>query len=137
VNLIAFDLGTTRLEARYCAARPPHLAIRSYPGYLAVLSGFATDMGGKHIWSRPTFAVNLPRWPGMLFSKRCSTWVITDAEKPQQALLGATLRSCDGVATQELARRNLSGFRAVWSIGAQQVIADRGKQDLLEALEER
>jgi hypothetical protein len=95
--------------------------VSSYPGYLAVLAGFATDMGDKHIWSRPTFVVNLPRWPGMLVSKRGSTWVVTDAEEPQQALLGATLLSCDGVEAQELARRNLGGFRAVWSIGAQQI----------------
>lgn len=97
--------------------------VESYQGYLAVLAGFATAMGDKHIWSRPTFVVNLPRWAGMVVSKRGHAWIVTDAEPAQSALLGASLVSCDGDGVEDLARRNLGGFRAVWSVGAQQVQA--------------
>ena len=95
--------------------------VSSYQGYLAVLAGFATDMGDKHIWSRPTFVVNLPRWPQMLVSKRGDVWVVTDTEPSQASLLNASLIGCDGFEVEALARKNLGGFRAVWSVGAQQV----------------
>ncbi len=95
--------------------------VTSYQGYLFTLAGFATDMGDKHIWSRPTFVVNLPRWAGIIVSKRGDAWTVTDTETDQSALLGALLLSCDGMAAQDLARKNLGGFRAVWSIGAQQI----------------
>lgn len=107
--------------------------VESYQGYLAVLAGFATAMGDKHIWSRPTFVVNLPRWPGMIVSKRGNLWIVTDTDPLQSALLGASLISCDGDGVEDLARRNLGGFRAIWRIGAQQVqaapwlLVDEGK----------
>src|ERR1700679_3393941 len=37
-------------------------SVTSYQGYIAALAGFATDMGDKHIWSRPVFNVAYPRW---------------------------------------------------------------------------
>jgi hypothetical protein len=95
--------------------------VNSYQGYLAVLAGFATELGDKHIWSRPTFVLYLPRWPQMLVSKRGDAWVVTDTELSQSRLLGASLISCDGVEVEQLARKNLGGYRAVWSIGAQQI----------------
>jgi hypothetical protein len=96
--------------------------VSSYQGYLFVLAGFATDMGDKHIWSRPTFVVNLPRWAGIIVSKRGDAWIVTDTEGDRSASLGgASLISCDGEAVQDLARKNLGGFHAVWSIGAQQI----------------
>jgi hypothetical protein len=93
----------------------------SYQGYLFVLAGFATDMGDKHIWSRPTFVVNLPRWAGIIVSKRGDAWIVTDTEPDQSAVLGASVISCDGEAVQDLARKNIGGFHAVWSVGAQQI----------------
>jgi hypothetical protein len=97
-------------------------AVTSYQGYLFALAGFATDMGDKHIWSRPTFVVNLPRWAGFLVSKQGNAWIVTDTEGDQSAaLLGASLISCDGEAVQDLARKNVGGFHAVWSVGAQQI----------------
>jgi hypothetical protein len=45
-------------------------AVVSYQGYAAVLAGFAAGMGDKHIWSRPTFLLNVPRWAGIIVSKR-------------------------------------------------------------------
>ena len=95
--------------------------VSSYEGYMATLAGFATGMGDKHIWSRPTFVVNLPRWAGMLVSKRGDTWIVSDAEESNKRLLGANLVGCDGVEVRALARKNLGAFRAVWSVGAQQI----------------
>lgn len=109
-----------RLDAAYTEALRRAAKVVSYQGYLATLAGFATVMGDKHIWSRPTFVVNLPRWPEFLVSKRGDNWVVTDTEQSQSVLKGATLLSCDGEAAAELARKNLAGFHAVWSVGAQQ-----------------
>lgn len=95
--------------------------VTSYPGYLFVLAGFATDMGDKHIWSRPTFVLNLPRWAGIIVSKRGTAWIVSDTEGDQGALLGASLLSCDGEAVEDLAGKNIGGFHAVWSVGAQQI----------------
>jgi len=94
--------------------------VTSYEGYAAVLAGFATAMGDKHIWSRPTFVVNLPRWPRFIMTKRADTWIVTDADEPETPLIGSMLISCDGQGAEDLARRNLGGFRANWDIGAQQ-----------------
>jgi Peptidase family S41 len=94
--------------------------VTSYPGYMAVLAGFATAMGDKHIWSRPTFVVNTPRWPRFMVSKRGETWIVTDADPPETPLVGAVLISCDGQPVDSLARKNVGGFRANWEIGAQQ-----------------
>jgi len=44
--------------------------VTSYPGYVAVLTSFAANMGDKHIWDRPTFVVNTPRWAGIIVSMR-------------------------------------------------------------------
>ncbi len=109
-----------RLSAGYALALERAGKIDSYQGYLATLDGFATGMGDKHIWSRPTFVLNVPRWPGFLVSKQGNQWVVTDTETSQSALKGALLQSCDGEAVAELARKNLGGFHAVWSVGAQQ-----------------
>jgi Peptidase family S41 len=95
--------------------------VTSYQGYLFVLAGFATDMADKHIWSRPTFVVNLPLWTEFIVSKRGEAWTVTDTEPDHSDLLGAMLISCDGEAVQDLARKNVGGFHAVWSIGAQQI----------------
>jgi hypothetical protein len=110
-----------RLNSAHALALKRARSVNSYPGYLFTLAGFATDMGDKHIWSRPTFVANLPRWTGLIVSKRGDNWVVTDTEIDQKDLLGASLIGCDGEAVQEIARRNLGGFRAVWSIGAQQI----------------
>jgi hypothetical protein len=112
-----------RLEEAHTRALERAGTVDSYQGYAAVLAGFATEMGDKHIWSRPTFVVNMPRWPGFLISKRGDAWIVTDTEPSQVALLDAALISCDGHDIGALAQGNLGAFRAVWSIGAQQVQA--------------
>ena len=93
----------------------------SYQGYAAVLAGFAAGMGDKHIWSRPTFVVNVPRWAGILVSKRGNSWLVSDTDEPRAVLRGAALISCDGEDVEDLARKNLGGFRVDWNVGAQQV----------------
>lgn len=110
-----------RMNAAYALALQRAAKVDSYQGYLATLAGFATAMGDKHVWSRPTFVVNLPRWPEFLVSKQGDHWVVTDTEPSQSGMKGAELLSCDGQAVAELARKNLGGFRAVWSVGAQQI----------------
>ena len=110
-----------RLKNAHTRALNRAHTVTSYQGYLFVLAGFATDMGDKHIWSRPTFVVNLPRWAGIIVSKRGDAWIVTDTEADQSTVLGASLISCDGEAVQDLARKNIGGFHAVWSVGAQQI----------------
>jgi hypothetical protein len=110
-----------RLNSAHALALKRARAVSSYQGYLFALAGFATDMGDKHIWSRPTFVVNLPRWAGIIVSKRGDAWIVTDTESDQSTILGASLISCDGEPVQDLARKNIGGFHAVWSVGAQQI----------------
>src|SRR3984885_5437880 len=110
-----------RLKNAHTLALKRAGAVTSYQGDLFVLAGFATGMGDKQIWSRPTFVVNLPRWAGIIVSKRGDTWIVTDTDSDQSPILGASLISCDGEAVQDMARKNIGGFRAVWSIGAQQI----------------
>jgi hypothetical protein len=110
-----------RLQSAHALAMKRALTVQSYQGYLFTLAGFATDMGDKHIWSRPTFIVNLPRWAGIIVSKRGDTWSVTDTDSEEAALMGASLISCDGVNVEDLARKNLGEFRAVWNVGAQQI----------------
>jgi hypothetical protein len=117
-----YDVGfQRRLNVAHALALKRARTVSSYQGYLFVLAGFATDMGDKHIWSRPTFVINLPRWAGIIVSKRGDAWIVTDTDGDRSAVLGSTLISCDGEAVQDLARKNVGGFRAVWSVGAQQV----------------
>ena len=59
-----------RLNSAHVLALSRARTVTSYQGYIAVLAGFATDMGDKHIWSRPTFVVNIPRWAKIIVSKR-------------------------------------------------------------------
>jgi hypothetical protein len=78
-------------------------------------------MGDKHIWSRPAFIVSYPKWAGIIVSKRGDAWTVSDTDESHSSLLGASLIECDGRDVHELARANLGGFRADWSVGAQQI----------------
>jgi hypothetical protein len=110
-----------RLSSAHSVALDRARTVVSYQGYAAVLAGLASGMGDKHIWSRPTFVVNVPRWAGIIPSKRGKDWIVTDTDESRAALRGATLISCNGEDIDELARRNLGGFRVDWNVGAQQV----------------
>ena len=116
------DLGfQQRLKNAQARALERAHTISSYQGYLFVLAGFATDMGDKHIWSRPTFIVNMPRWTGFIVSKRGNAWVVTDTELEHSNLLNASLIGCDGLDVESLARKNVGAFHGDWSVGAQQI----------------
>ena len=109
-----------RLTTAHALALSRARTVTAYQGYIATLAGFATDMDDKHIWSRPSFVVNLPLWTGVIVSKQGDAWVVTDTDPQHAALMSATLNGCDGVDVQTLARKNLGGFHADWSVGAQQ-----------------
>lgn len=109
-----------RLKSAQVLALKRARMVTSYQGYVAVLAAFATHMGDKHILSRPTFVVNYLRWAGIIVSKRGDAWIVSDADEPQNGLLSASLVGCAGEDVQDLARKNLGGFRADWSVGAQQ-----------------
>ena len=110
-----------RLADAHTKASQRALLVHSYPGYIVTLAGFATSMGDKHIWSRPTYNVALPLWTGLIVSLRGNSFVVSDTDDEHSTLKDATLVSCDGVSASELARTNLGDFRADWSVGAQQV----------------
>ncbi|MGA7157403.1 MAG: S41 family peptidase [Acidobacteriaceae bacterium] len=112
-----------RLTAARDAAMQRAHTVSSYQGYIFTLAAFATSMGDKHIWSRPIFNVAYPRWTGMIVSKRGAAFVVTDTDESHAHWQGAELLSCDGIAAGELARKNLGGFRADWSVGAQEIQA--------------
>jgi len=110
-----------RLEAARATAMQRAKSVESAQGYNAVLAGLATDMGDKHIWSRPTLVVNLPYWTGAVIGKQGDSWFVVASDQAEGTPPeGARLVSCDGLAANELARRNLGGFRATWAVEAQQ-----------------
>lgn len=110
-----------RLEEGHQAALKRAQLVSSYPGYVAVMAGFANAMGDKHIRSRPTYVINRPKWPGFTVGKHGENWVVIQTEPTRASLQGARIVSCDGVGMAALAQRNLAGFRGDWSIGAQQI----------------
>ena len=99
--------------------------VDSYDGYTAMLAAYAVALKDAHIWSRATFGINRPDWAGIIMAKRAGRWVVADEEVlgDEPRLLGAELVSCDGVAVERFAEDKLGGFRADWSVGAQQIHA--------------
>lgn len=98
--------------------------VTGYEGYVATLEALMRAPGDKHIWARPLASIAYPDWAGLITSKQGNEWIVTDeAAAPGQSLLGARLISCDGQPVEELARTQLGGFKAVWSVEAQQIDA--------------
>ena len=110
-----------RLSSAYAQAKSRALKVTSYEGYVATLGGFAVAMGDKHIWSRPLFAPDSRAWAGLLIARRGGNWVVAADDNDPGSLKGARLVSCDGVPADELARRRIGEFHAVWSIEAQRI----------------
>ncbi len=102
------------------AARARH--ITSYEGYAATLAAFANAFGDKHVRSRPLFLVARPDWAGVIIAKRGDRWFVADEDvaSPADSLRGAQLLSCDGRTPDDWGRQILGGFRADWSVEAQQ-----------------
>lgn len=98
--------------------------VAGYEGYVATVEGLMRSLGDKHIWAKPLASIAYPDWAGLITSKQGNKWVVTDEDAaPNDSLLGAQLISCDGRAVDDLAREQLSGFKAVWSVEAQQIDA--------------
>lgn len=98
--------------------------VTTYEGYVATLQGMMNALGDPHLWARPLAPIGYPDWAGIVVSKRGDRWLVTDEDaQPEQSLLGAQVLSCDGRPIEELAREWLGGFKAVWSIEAQQIDA--------------
>ena len=110
------------LEQAHAVAAARARQISSYEGYAATLAAFANAFGDKHVRSRPVFLVARPDWAGMIIGKRGDRWFVADedAASPADSLRGAQLLSCDGRTPDDWGGQILGGFRADWSVEAQQ-----------------
>ena len=120
------DPGFRAAEAgAFKVARARAERVDSYDGYTAMLAAYAVALKDAHVWSRATFGINRPDWAGIIMARRAGRWVVADEEVlgDEPSLLGAELVSCDGVAVERFAEEKLGGFRADWSVGAQQLHA--------------
>jgi len=98
--------------------------VTGYEGYVATLEGLMRAVGDKHVWARPLATIAYPDWAGLITSKQGSKWIVTDEDAGEdKSLLGAQLISCDGQPVDDFARAQLGGFKAVWSVEAQQIDA--------------
>lgn len=114
-----------RLEAARATALERAAQVTDVGGHRAVMNGLAVTMGDAHIAFQP--AVNVPyRWAGLVMGKTGPDWRVT-AHHPlagEGDLTGARLVGCDGRSAEAVARERLGGFRADWSVEAQQVQYD-------------
>jgi hypothetical protein len=112
-----------RLRDAYAQARGRIDEVKGYNGYRAVLLGFATALGDKHIWSGSGLKRTSYSLPGFVPALRGGRWVVVEELWPtaNEPLAGAEIVSCDGVAIDEIARQRLGGFRAVWDVPAQRI----------------
>jgi len=96
--------------------------VTSYEGYAATLAAFANALGDKHLRSRPFFVLARPDWAGLIMAKHGDRWLVADqqAASPADSLLGAELIACDGRPADDWGRQILGGYRADWSVEAQQ-----------------
>lgn len=114
-----------RLQAAREEARQRARQVNSFEGYAATLMGLGNAMGDKHIRWRPLVVPVTLDWAGLLLARRAGQWVVAqeDSAADGPPLAGARLVACDGVPAERLAEQRLGGFRAVWSVPAQQVAA--------------
>lgn len=109
-----------RLGDGYEAALARVAAVDSYPGYLAVLAGFATGFGDEHISSAPRLRGLPYAWAGLVMTRRGGEWVVGSQDGDDQGLVGARLLSCDGVEAEAVAAARLA-FRLSAPIEAQRL----------------
>ena len=110
------------LERSHAVAAARAQQVESYEGYVATLAAFANAFGDKHVRSSPTLQLARPDWAGVILAKRGDRWVVADEQalSPADSLLGARLVSCDGRTPDDWGKQVLGGFRADWSVEAQQ-----------------
>ena len=109
-----------RLTDGYDAALARIASVDSYPGYLAVLAGFATGFGDEHIWSTPRLRGLPYSWTGLVMTRRGGEWIVGSQDGEDQGLVGARLVSCDGMAAEAVAAGRLA-FRISAPVEAQRV----------------
>ncbi|NEX92016.1 S41 family peptidase [Caulobacter sp. 17J65-9] len=121
------ELGDEAFQTGLAHARETALAraaeVQGYTGYAAVMNGFATDLGDKHIWARQSLRPASYAWTGIVVARRGGAWRVAVDARPEKAasLEGARLVGCDGRDADALAKERVGGFRAVWSIEAQRI----------------
>jgi hypothetical protein len=110
------------LEQSHVVAAARARQVESYQGYVATLAAFANAFGDKHVRSSPGLLLARPDWAGLILAKRGDRWVVVDEQgsKPAESLIGARLVSCDGRTPDDWGKQILGGFRADWSVEAQQ-----------------
>jgi hypothetical protein len=97
--------------------------VTSYEGYVATLQGFTMSLGDEHVWARPLYSIAYLEWASIITSKRGKHWIVVDEDSQAvgNSLVGAQVIACDGRAVDDVAKESLGGFKAVWSIEAQQI----------------
>lgn len=99
-------------------ARAGH--VTTLEGYLAVMSGFDSGLGDRHVRTVPTINISRPDWVGLIIGLRGMRWLVVDEEpwSGRASLLGASLVGCDGRGADEIANERLGQFRGAQN-GAQ------------------
>lgn len=107
--------------------------VTTYPGYLWAMRGYVAAFDDGHVQfgadRGPPIAV---RWPGFLtgFDGRGRQVVMTGQDQ-LPVPLGAELLTCDGIAAERLAARNIGAFRGRWQLTSQR--ASHGGRLFLDA----
>ncbi len=90
-------------------------------GHRAVLSAFALGMGDAHIRFQPN-TNTVWRWSELLFRADSDAWRVAAHVRhgDEVDLQGSELLDCDGKPAGEIAREWLGGYKADWSVKAEQ-----------------
>lgn len=110
-----------RNEASFALARRRAGQVRSYGGYIGAMRGYVASFNDGHLALDVHDGQVLPlAWPGFLtgFDEAGRQVVRTRADGVDLPV-GAQLDSCDGVAADTLAARNVGAFRGRWQLLSQ------------------
>lgn len=110
-----------RLERAHDRALSQADRVTSTGGHRAVLSAFALGMGDAHIRFRPS-TESIWRWSELLFRKDGQGWRVAAHVRhgDESDLTNAELLDCDGKPAEDIAREWLGGYKADWSVDAEQ-----------------
>jgi hypothetical protein len=125
----AAELGDTdflrNLQIAVTTARDRAKRVSTLEGYLAVMTGFDSNFGDRHVRAVPMFNISRPDWVGLIMGLRGTEWMVVDEDPwpDRPSLLGAHLLSCDNRTATAIAKERLGGFRGTWDIVAQRGLA--------------